>query len=66
MMNVSYNFGQKILLDCLILKLACPEIQNNTENKYMDIYSDDTDKQNAISKLLAIANRKREQILNLS
>ena len=66
MINVPHNFGQKIkcrlchsgdddqkhLLECLMIKLASPEILSNTDAKYMDIYSNDIEKQIEISNLL--------------
>ena len=78
MLKVFHNFGQKIkcplckteeddqkhFIECLILKISCPEILNNTEIKYTDLYSNDIEKQNSLSKLLEIAIRKRSEILN--
>ena len=77
MLNVQYNFGQRHksplykieedkqehLLECVILKIASPEILNNIETEYNDIYSDIIEKQIKISKLLYIAVRKRKAIL---
>ena len=54
MLNVNYNFGQKIkcplckigedaqkhLLECLVIKITCPEILNNTKCNYTDLISD--------------------------
>ena len=79
MLNVSYNFGQKIpcpfckiaednqkhLIECMILKITCPEILNNKDIQYSDIFSESIDKLNEISKLFEIAIRKRTEILNM-
>ena len=77
MLNVQYNFGQKKkcplckikednqehLIECLIIKIACPEIGYNTNVKYTDIFSDALEKQINISKLLNIAVRTRKVML---
>ena len=78
MLNVTDNYGQKIhcplckigqddqkhLIECIVLKIACPEILNNIDTKYEDLYSNNLEKQNEIGKLLEIAMRKRTEILN--
>ena len=76
MLNVSYNYELKIkcrlchlgeddqehLLECLIIKIECPEILHNTNVKHSDIYSSKIDKQIEITKLLEMAIRKRDRI----
>ena len=57
---------QKHLLECIILKLTCPHILNNTDIKYTDIFIDNLEKQNEVGKLLEVALRKRTEILNLN
>ena len=78
MLNVFHNFGQKIkcplckigeddqkhLLECIILKFTCPQILNNTDIKFTDIFSDNLDKQCEVGNLLEIALRKRTEILS--
>ena len=78
MLNVSHNYGQKIqcplckieeddqehLLNCIIIKLASPEILNNIDIKYTDVFSDNLDKLNEVSKLLEVALRRRTEILS--
>ena len=51
-------------MECLIIKLTCPVILNNDKIKYEDLYSEDTTKQREIAKLLEIAIRKREEIID--
>ena len=77
MINVQHNFGQnnkcplykleddkqEHLLECVIIKIASPEILNKTDAEFNDIYSDNIEKQIKISKLLYIAIRKRKAIL---
>ena len=77
MLNVLNNFGQhakcplcKIkeddqthLLDCLIIKINCPEILNNMNSKYEDIFSDNVDKQSEICRLVDIAIKKRNELM---
>ena len=73
MLNVNYNFGQKIkcplcnihLLECLVIKITSPEILNNTKCKYTDLFSDNIEKLNDLSKLIEIAVRKRTELLNI-
>ena len=78
MLDVSRNYGQhskcplckigdddqKHLLECLIIKLQCPDILNNIDCKYEDIYSDNIEKQSNISKLLEIAIKRRTMLVH--
>ena len=78
MLNVAHNFGQQIkcrlckieddnqnhLLECIIIKIESQEILNNTGAKISDIYSNDIEKQLSVTKLIDIAMRKRDMILN--
>ena len=66
MLNVQNNFGgksqcplcklnddeQSHLIDCIIIKLACPEILENKSNcSYEDIFSNDLENMNNIAIL---------------
>ena len=78
MLNVQNNFGQhtkcplckieedsqKHLLECVLIKLNSPDILHNTDSKYEDIFSNDIEKQDQISKLIETAIRKRRILLN--
>ena len=79
MLPVGDNFGKKEelcplcclqrntqfhLLECVVIKMHCPEIlANNTDSKYEDIFSDDPVKMNNVSKYLESSLRKREQLI---
>ena len=78
MLNVGENFGKKgpcplcnlkedtqsHLLDCIIVKMECPEIVENKENcSYADIFCNSIEKMNNIAKLLHQAMRTREKLL---
>ena len=79
MLNVQNNFGQhtkcplckteeddqKHLIECLVIKIHCPDILNNVDSDFKDIYSDEIEKQNDISKLIDIAMKKRNQLMNM-
>ena len=74
MLPVGYNFGQKIpcfacemsedtdrhLLQCVVLKMACPDLMENSESVYEDIFEMDMVKVAKVSKLLKSALRARE------
>ena len=80
MLNVANNYGRKDqcplckinqdsqqhLIECLIIKITCPEIYNNVNIRYEDLYSDNTTKQKQITKLFETAIRKREEILQIN
>ena len=65
MLPVGFNFGQKKpcfacemsddtdrhLLECVILKMSCPDIMENIESSFDDIYSSDMEKVFKVSKL---------------
>ena len=55
---------KKHFLDCLIIKISCQEILNNTDNKYMNIHRENIEKHTTKSQLLDIANRKQETRIN--
>ena len=78
MLNVKNNFGDKgacplcklnlddqsHLLECIMIKLECPEIlENKKECVYNDIYSNDIDKLNNIANLMYLAMRTREKMI---
>ena len=79
MLNVWYNFGQKIkyplckigednqehLLECFIIKLTCPEILRNIESKVTDISRDNIDKLSNVSKLFESSLGIHTEILNI-
>ena len=74
MLDVGFNMGKKIscvlcglgndderhLFDCLIIKLSCPEIMENSTASFDDIYSLDMKKVCQAAKLLRKAMRTRE------
>ena len=78
MLNVKHNYGikgpcplcsirndeQSHLLECLVIKLECPEVFENKDNcVYNDIFSKDIDKMNNVAKLIHNAVRTREKLL---
>ena len=77
MLNVQSNYGkhtpcplckmeedsQQHLLECLIIKINNPDILNNVNSIYEDIYSNNIDKQNNITKLIEMAINSRKIIL---
>ena len=78
MLNVKSNFGEKSacplchmkeddqshLLDCLVIKLECPQVFENKEAcEYEDIFCNDIIKMKNIAELLYQAIRTREKLL---
>ena len=53
---------QKHLLECPLIKVDSPDILNNTESEYKDIFSTDIHKLSKISQLLDIAITKRKTL----
>ena len=78
MLPVGYNFGNKIpcfacemsedtdrhLLKCVVLKMSCPDLIENTEYVYDDIFGMDMTKVAKVSTLLKSALRAREILKN--
>ena len=78
MLPVGANYGQDIkcfacqissdtnqhLLECVMIKLRCPDIIENTDIVLENIYSSDMEKVTKIAKLLRSALRARELIKN--
>ena len=78
MLPVGFNFGQKItcfacemsedtdrhLLECVVLKMACPDLMENTKSIFEDVFDTDMLKVSNVSKLLKSALRAREIIKN--
>ena len=78
MLIVGFNFGQKIpcfacetsddtnrhLLECAVLKMACPDLMENTESIFNDIFSANIKKVAKVSKLIRSALRARSILKN--
>ena len=78
MLPVGYNFGQKIpcfaceisedtdrhLLQCVVLKMSCNDLIENTEYVYDDIFGMDMLKVAKVATLLKSALRTREILRN--
>ena len=79
MLPVGFNYGKKIpcplcqmnddtdlhLIKCPITKFYCPDLIENTEYKFEDIYSEELSRLSIISKLIQSALRTREELLNV-
>ena len=78
MLQVGDNFGNKDelcplcflekndqphIIQCLVVQFKCPEVFDDTSSKYEDIFSNEPGKMYKIIKLIDVALRKREQIL---
>ena len=78
MLPVGFNFGgknlcslcelsddtEKHLLDCVVIKMNCPDLMENIDTVYNDVYSSSIDKVSKIAKLLSSALRAREILKN--
>ena len=78
MLPVGFNYGQKIpcfacevsddtdrhLLKCVVLKMSCPDLMENTEYLYEDIFGMDMIKVSKVSKLLKLAIRTKDILKN--
>ena len=74
LLNLGFNMGQKIpcfacglendenqhVLNCVILKLSCPELMSNRSISFEDVYSTDLRKVKEVAKLLKVSMRARE------
>ena len=78
MLPVSFNYGGKKscifcelsddtdrhLIECVVLKMSCPIIMENTDAIYDDIFSSNMAKVSKIAKVLSSALRTREVLKN--
>ena len=78
MTKVGYNYGRKMLcpccrlhednqeemLNCIILKIKCPELYRQNKEKYKDIFSSDIDKLAKISKIYQKCFEIREEVID--
>ena len=78
MLPVEFNFGKKVpcfgcgqsddtdrhLLECAVLKMACPDLMENTASVYNDVFSSDMTKVQKVANLLKSALRAREILRN--
>ena len=78
MINVGYNYGRKDqcplckigendqqhLFQCIVLKLAIPELFHNANNvTYEDVFSQNFQKLIEVAKLCEIITRKRDELI---
>ena len=68
MLPVEFNFGKKVpcfgcgqsddtdrhLLECAVLKMACPDLMENTESVYNDVFSSDMTKVQKVANLFCL------------
>ena len=52
------------LLECAVLKMACPDLMENTVSVYNDVFSSDMTKVQKVANLLKSALRAREILRN--
>ena len=78
MLPIGFNFGEKNtcfacqisddtdrhLLECVVLKMASPDLMENTESVFNDVYSSEMIKVAKVSKLLRSALRARAILKN--
>ena len=79
MVNVGDNFGkkkelcpvclvefntQRHLTECTVLKQHCPQMSNNTQSKYADIFGCDPGKMKVTIDNLENIMRKRDQLIS--
>jgi len=79
MINVGHNYGRKDccplckigpnnqqhLFECIIIKLACPELYHNVKNViYENIFSQNLQKLIEAAKLTEIITRKRVELIS--
>ena len=58
------NDTDRHLLECIILKMTCPDIMENSESVYNDVFSSDMTKVKIVANLLKSALRVREILKN--